>query len=67
MAARNITLLSVDEFLDHEERSDTKNFYYDGVITAMAGGSAPHAFLAMNLGGGVAECTSRQAVPGGWE
>ncbi len=51
MAARNIPFISVDEYLDHEERSDTKNFYYDGVITAMAGGSVPHAFLAMNLGG----------------
>ncbi len=49
MAARNIPLISVDEYLDHEERSDTKNFYYDGVITAMAGGSPGHSFLAANL------------------
>jgi Uma2 family endonuclease len=49
MAARNITLLSVDEFLDHEERSQTKHEYYDGVVLAMAGGSPGHAFLAANL------------------
>lgn len=49
MAALNIPFISVDDFLDHEERSETKNFYYVGVITAIAGGSPGHSFLAANL------------------
>ena len=49
MAARHIPCISADEFLDQEERSETKHVYYAGVVTAMAGGSPAHAFLAVNL------------------
>ena len=50
MAARHLPLISADEFLDQEERSKTKHWYYAGVVTGMAGGSPGHAFLALNLG-----------------
>ena len=43
-------MLSADEFLDAEELSDSKHFYYAGMATAMAGGSFEHGRLAMNLG-----------------
>ena len=49
MAAPNISWISADAFLDQEERSETKHWYYAGVVTAMAGGSPGHAFLAANL------------------
>jgi Uma2 family endonuclease len=49
MAARNVPWISPDEFLDQEERSETKHWYYAGVVTAMAGGSPGHSFLAANL------------------
>src|SRR5258708_18074804 len=50
MAAHSIPWVSPDEFLDFEEKSDTKHMYHAGAMTAMAGGSPAHAFLAMNLG-----------------
>lgn len=50
MAAPNLPFVSVEEFLDAEELSDTKHMYYAGLVTAMAGGSFEHALLAMNLG-----------------
>jgi len=49
MAARNVPWISPDEFLDQEERSATKHCFYAGTVTAMAGGSPGHAFLAANL------------------
>ena len=49
MAAQPLPWISPDEYLDREERSMTKHVYYAGVITAMAGGSPAHAFLAVNL------------------
>ena len=60
MAARNIPWISPEEFLDEEERSETRHMYYDGTITAMAGGSLAHGTLAviccprftLGLGGG---------------
>jgi len=51
MAAQQFPLISVADYLDQEELSPTKHWYYAGVVTAMAGGSPGHAFLAMNLGG----------------
>ena len=50
MAARHIPWVSPDEFLDLEEVAENKHLSHAGVVTAMAGGSPPHAFLAMNLG-----------------
>ena len=47
--ARHIPWVSPDEFLDQEALSDTRHMYYAGVVTAMAGGSLPHATLAGNL------------------
>ncbi|MBY0502948.1 MAG: Uma2 family endonuclease [Bryobacteraceae bacterium] len=55
MAAPNLPFVSVDEFLDAEELSETKHMYCAGVVTAMAGGSFEHALLAMNLGGELRE------------
>jgi hypothetical protein len=36
MAAHHIPWISADEFLDQEERSETKHWYCAGVVTAMA-------------------------------
>ena len=49
MAAPNIPWISASAFLDEEEMSKTKHWYYGGVVTAMAGGSFEHALLAANL------------------
>lgn len=49
MAARHIPWVSPEEFLDQEALSDTKHMYYAGTVTAMAGGSLPHAALAGRL------------------
>jgi len=49
MAARHIPWVAPDEFLDLEEAAENKHLYSSGVVTAMAGGSPSHAFLAINL------------------
>lgn len=56
MAAPNIPWVSPEEFLDMEERSETKHHYYRGLVTplngestAIAGGSTEHALLAANF------------------
>jgi Uma2 family endonuclease len=49
MAAQQFPLVSIADYLDQEELSPTKHWYYAGVVTAMAGGSPGHAFLAANL------------------
>lgn len=50
MAAQHTPWISPDEYLDQEAVAPTKHMYYAGIVTAMAGGSVPHATLAMNLG-----------------
>ena len=42
--------ISYEEFLEAEQRSDTKHEWLDGVIYAMAGGSLEHSRLARNIG-----------------
>lgn len=42
--------ISYAEYLEMEEKSDTKHEWLDGVVYDMAGGSLAHARLAMNLG-----------------
>jgi Uma2 family endonuclease len=49
MSAQQVPLISVEDYLDQEELSPTKHWYHAGVVTAMAGGSPGHAFLAANL------------------
>ena len=44
------SLLTADEYLAAERAAETKSEYHDGQIFAMAGGTAPHAELAMNFG-----------------
>ena len=39
-----------DEYLDLERRSGQKHEFADGEVFAMAGGTADHALIAMNLG-----------------
>jgi Uma2 family endonuclease len=51
MAARQIPIISVDDYLDQEELSPNRHWYCAGTVTAMAGGTPGHAFLALNLGG----------------
>jgi len=50
MSAQHIPLISVDDYLDQEALSPTKHAFHAGAVTAMAGGSPAHSFLAMNLG-----------------
>lgn len=39
----------LDAFLDAEERSESRHFYYDGVVTEMEGCSLEHAFLRVSF------------------
>ncbi len=41
--------VSFEDFLDAEQRSETKHEWLDGVIYAMAGGSLEHSRLASNV------------------
>lgn len=56
MDAPNIPWVSPEEFLDMEEKSETKHHYFRGLVTphegestAMAGGTPAHSFLSSNL------------------
>ncbi len=51
--ARNKPLISISEFLEGEEASETKHEFVDGVVYAMAGGSATHNRVATNVTGGL--------------
>jgi Uma2 family endonuclease len=42
---------TVQEYLALERRSDTKHAFFRGEIFAMAGGTVPHAVIAVNVGG----------------
>lgn len=42
-------ILSVDEYLNFEQSSDTKNEFIDGKIYAMAGASANHERISVNV------------------
>ncbi len=42
-------IISVEEYLAAEERSDTRHEYWNGHIVAMAGGSPTHADISRNL------------------
>ncbi len=50
MAAQHTPWITPDEYLDQETLASTRHNYHRGVVTAMAGGSVPHATIAMNLG-----------------
>lgn len=50
MVARVVPWVSPDEYLKLEAQAETKHIYFDGVITAMAGGTVAHGILAMNFG-----------------
>jgi Uma2 family endonuclease len=45
------TLVTVEEYLEGESRSEVKHEYLGGVVYAMAGASEPHNIIAMNLYG----------------
>ncbi len=51
MPVRPQSWISPEEFLNQEVLSDTRHTYYQGVITAMAGGTLAHGTLAGNLAG----------------
>jgi Uma2 family endonuclease len=42
-------LMTIDEYLEFERQSREKHEYYGGEVVAMAGGSAMHSLIAMNL------------------
>lgn len=44
-------LITVEEYLESELRSETKHEYLGGVVYAMAGASEPHNIIAANLAG----------------
>lgn len=43
--------ISPEEYIEMEISSETKHEYFDGGVFAMAGGTASHNDIAMNLGG----------------
>jgi Uma2 family endonuclease len=49
MAAGNVSLISVDDYLDAEELAETRHRCYDGLVTEMEGSSLEHAFLRSNF------------------
>lgn len=51
MASQPNIWISPDDYLEMELRSEFRNEYFDGVIYAMAGTSANHIRIVMNLGG----------------
>ena len=48
-AAHKLSLISVEDYLAAELRSETKHEYLGGVIHAMAGGSFNHNTIALNV------------------
>lgn len=50
MSSAASPLMTPEEFLAFEREAETKHEYHDGVVIDMAGGTGPHAELAMNLG-----------------
>jgi Uma2 family endonuclease len=50
-ALKKPELVTVEEYLAGEERSDIRHEYLGGVIHAMSGGTNDHAAIAMNAGG----------------
>lgn len=44
-------ILSVDEYLEFEEKSKQKHEYIDGEVLLMAGASRRHSRIASNIGG----------------
>ncbi|MEO0041381.1 MAG: hypothetical protein RL329_829, partial [Bacteroidota bacterium] len=42
-------LYSLEEFLQREERGDTLNEYYNGIITKLPMARAPHNRIIMNM------------------
>ena len=53
MSTSALKRLSVEEFLALEAASDVKHEYFDGEAFAMAGGSARHSQIAVNLSAGL--------------
>ena len=51
MPVRPQSWISPEEYLDGEALSDERHTYYQGAITAMAGGTLAHGTLAGNLAG----------------
>lgn len=43
--------ITVEEYLEQEEKALDRHEYFNGEVFAMAGGSANHADIAMNIGG----------------
>lgn len=49
IASRQQSYLTAEEYLDFEDKSDTKHEYIDGQVYAMAGASDAHVTIALNL------------------
>lgn len=50
MALEHISFMSVEEYLELEERNpDTRYEYFDGYVYMMSGGTANHAIIAGNI------------------
>lgn len=50
MSSAAAPLMTPEEFLTFEREAEAKHEYHDGIVTAMAGGTGPHAELAMRFG-----------------
>ena len=51
VSSQPTTFLSPEEYLEHERRAEYKSEYYNGETFAMAGGSARHGSIIINMGG----------------
>ena len=51
--------VTYEEYLEGEQKSDTKREWLDGVVYAMAGGTLEHSPLAQNMGRCLEDITLR--------
>ncbi len=49
-AAKTLQALSLQEYLEIEEKAEFKSEYHQGFLVAMAGSTRNHALIAMNMG-----------------
>src|SRR5688572_32948988 len=60
MQAAERVLVSEDEYIERERKSETKNELRSGEIVAMAGGSPKHNAIAQNVAGTLHALLKRQ-------
>jgi Uma2 family endonuclease len=62
MSTQPIPRLTVEQYLKVERAADFRSEYIEGEVFAMAGGSKPHALIAMEVGARLNEqCAAHRA------